>query len=108
MSQFAAYRVALCLGAGSLFVSCGTLWSQTSGISQELRELREQNLELKKQLQQQQGMIEALSRKVDQMERPEGKEKSDGHSEPEDGKTDSMLTAAAASTLGRINISGEG
>ena len=110
MSQNAPSKVALVIGAAWLVVMCEPLQADDSAeMRQELRQLREQNAVLEKQLEKQQSMIEALSRKVGEIQA--GEAKPDGATQPseEEKRDKGLLTqAASALTFGRVNISGEG
>ncbi len=103
-------RAALFLGAIWLvFVSLPLRADDSAELREELRQLREQNSVLEKQLQNQQGLIEALSQRVGEIQKAGAKPERE--SEPDDAarRGDDLATKASSPfTLGRVNLSGEG
>jgi len=93
------------------------LWSGSSGavaaespVQEQLRQLRQQNEQLQRQLQQQQTLIEDLSRKVSGLENAGPKAAASAAKETEETQHELSPPAGSSSMFGlsKVNLSGEG
>jgi hypothetical protein len=75
----------------------------------ELQQLREQNAALEGQLRKQQGLIEVLSQKVNEIQQTQSKPKSESLSLDSDTSDAGRMSKDTSTfTFGKLNISGEG
>ena len=93
-------RFGLSVGA-ALFLSILPSSADDTNLVREVRELREQNQLLQQQLQQQGGLIQALTEKVDGLKA--------AHADDAGGSPEAAATPTKGGfNLGRVNLSGEG
>src|SRR5260221_8836772 len=77
-----------------------------SELREELRQIRQENALLQKQLEQQQRTINSLSKTVNDIQAASGKSEHDLTAEPR--QASDMVAPTTSSLLGKVNISGEG
>jgi hypothetical protein len=111
MAHNKSRTVVLCACAVTIFMVAGNPLraDDTAAVTEELRQLRQENRALQEQLRQQQTFIESLSRKVNQIEQAEFQKSRDLdrlESEVKDGYA--TTKPAGDFSLGKVSLSGEG